>query len=173
MSSSPGSQTQRHELGTLVAEFRDYRASVSVAVGYCIGAIGAVLLVGSLFALPPKALFNKNDIDLAIYLVLAGAVLVAVGKLFQRKRLAIYEQGITQTRWGKADSLLWRDVRQVRVEREARYGSGLAYRVRYCCRLERGDGTWLALDAVPITAEVMKALRKGAPFANLPCDGRT
>jgi hypothetical protein len=171
MSTLPENQAHRHELGTLIAEFRDFRAGISATMGYAFGALGTVLLAGSMLALPPRFLFNKNDIELAVYLMIVGALLFAVGKFFQKKRVAIYHNGITQTKWGKVDSVLWRDVRQIFVERETRYGSGLAYRVRYHCSLERSDGTSLALNAIPITSEVMKMLRKSAALANFAYEG--
>jgi hypothetical protein len=102
-------------------------------------ALGMVLSTGGRLRLP-----TKSDIQVASIVILMGTVSFAVGKFRQKKRLLIYEHGIAQTKWGKADAILWRDIRQVRLERETHYGSGLAYKVRYHYSLQRGDGTWLA-----------------------------
>jgi hypothetical protein len=160
MSTFPEDQAHQHELGKLIAEFRDFRAGIPKAMGYTFGALGIVLLAGSMLSLPPKFLFNNSDIELAFYLIIAGAVFLVVGKFLQNKRLAIYQDGIAQINWGKVDSLLWRDVRQIRLEHETRYRSGLACRVLYHCSLQRSDGTWLALNAIPVTSRVMKVLRE-------------
>jgi hypothetical protein len=162
MSTPPENQSCRKDLGELIAEFRDVRAGIFAAIGYTFAVPGTILVVGSLLALPPRFLFNRNAIQAAIYLMVFGTVSLAVGKFLGKKHLAIYQHGITQVKWGATESLLWRDVRRVFVERETHYGSGLAYRVRYRCSLERSDGTWLPLNAVPITSEVMNAFRKSA-----------
>lgn len=162
MTNPPKNQSHQEDLGGLIAEFRDFRAGIFAAIGYTFAVPGTVLLVGSILALPPRFLFNRNDIHPAVYLMVFGTLSLAVGKFLGKKRLAIYQNGIIQVKWGATQSLLWRDVRRVFVERETRYGSGLAYRVRYYCSLERSDGTWLLLNAVPITSEVMNVLRKSA-----------
>jgi hypothetical protein len=171
MSNLPEDRPHRPELGKLIAEFRDFRAGIPTAMGYTFGALGIVLLAGSMLSLPPKFLFNNSDIELAFYLIIAGAVLFAVGKFLQKKRLAIYQDGIAQITWGTVDSLLWRDVRQIRLEPETRYGSGLAYKMLYHCSLQRSDGTWLALNAIPLTSKVMEVLRKSAALANTAYEG--
>jgi hypothetical protein len=128
-------------------------------MGYVFGALGVVLLL-------PELLSNKNDVEGAAFLIVVGIVLFAVGKFIQKKCAAIYQNGITQIKWGEIDFLLWRDVRQIFVERETSYGSGLAYKVRYNCTFQRCNGTWLKLNAIPITAPVIKALQQCAVIAN-------
>jgi hypothetical protein len=165
MCTLPENLAQRQELGTLIAEFRDIRAVITTIMGYAFAALGTFLLVYSLF--------HEKEAEPAFFFIIIGAVMFGVGRFFQKKRLAVYQNGIIQSKWGKMDSVLWRDVRQMSAERETHYDSGLAYKVRYHCHLERSDGTWLALDAVPITSETMKALRKSATLANIATKGNT
>jgi hypothetical protein len=95
-----------------------------------------------------------------LFWVVAGVVCFAVGKFLRKNRLVIYQHGIVQHKRSGADVLLWRGIQQVYSERVTYYGSGLAYKSRYQCSLQRWDGTWLALNAIPITSQVMKALRE-------------
>jgi hypothetical protein len=113
----------------------------------------------------PKFIFA--DLAAASILLLMGIVFFSIGRLRPKNRLLIHEHGIAQIKWTEVDAILWPDVRQVRCERETRYGSGLAYNVRYHCSLGRSDGTWLTLNAIPITSQVMKALGQCPGFSRL------
>ena len=81
-------------------------------------------------------------------------------------------------RWRGTQAVSWEKVLELRVRRETRYSSGLAHEVRYYCSLRRKDGTWLALDAVPITYSAVKSLLANAPVSvlfgetNTVVDGR-
>jgi hypothetical protein len=135
----PNDHSAATPMGNVHAEFWDFRAGILTKFGFTLGALGTVVLTGSILHLPPRFLFN--EIELGYFLAILGVVFFAIGKFWKRKRLVFYEHGIMQRKWGSVDCILWRDIRQMDLERETSYGSGLAYKVRYHCSLQLGDGT--------------------------------
>ena len=148
-------------MGKLVGAFGDFRATILTVTGCITGAVGAIILGEGII----RRDFSKA-IESVLYWFVIGAVCFAVAKFRYKNRLVLYHDGLVQVKRGRVDALLWRDVQQVHWERVTHYGSGLAYKVRYQCSFQRGDGTWLALDAILITPEVMKALQQSAGLPN-------
>ncbi len=149
-------------MGKLVGTFGDFRATVLTIVGYINGAIGVIGLTDGIFRQN-----LREATEFALFWFVSGAVCFALAKFRYSNRLELYHDGFVQVKRGRVDSLLWWDVQQVHLDRVTYYGSGLAYKVRYQCSFQRGDGTWLVLDAIPITPEVMNLLRKTAGLRNI------
>jgi hypothetical protein len=158
-------QSTSASMGKLIGEFGDFWAPFFKGLGYVFGALGTFLLAVAIFRFATNGPFT-DEISLGITLAVVGTGSFAIGKLRQKKRLLIYQGGIVQIKWRKVDAFLWRDLRQMQMDRETRYDSGLASSVRYHCSLQHGDGTWLALNAIRITSEAAKAIRQSAVLAN-------
>jgi hypothetical protein len=151
-------------MGQVVAEFKDFRARITIVFGL------VLMVLVTIDPIARVAQGKRPDTGVVALLfggLLLGLLFVAVGSFFHKRRILVYDQGVGQIKGLKKDSILWHDIQQIHCETETRYGSGLAYRVRHKCWLQRPDGTWLALNAIPITPQVMKGLRKFPAFANV------
>jgi len=98
--------------------------------------------------------------------VVVGAGFFALGTLRKNNRLLVYSDGLVQVKRGKAEPLLWRDVHDVVVEQERIYHV-TAKTVRNYCSLQRKVGTWVKLNAVPVTGSVIKAIRQACEGVGL------
>jgi hypothetical protein len=126
------------------------------------GVLGTALLAGGFLA-GSEELRVLGGIVLGMALVVFGA-----GVRRQRNRLAVYAGGLVQVRRGMAEPLLWLDVQAVVLERQRHYHNlGLYKTVRTACHVQRRDGAWVAVDVVPVTGEVMRALRQSCEGAGL------
>jgi hypothetical protein len=155
-----GDSGESPSMGKVVAEFKDFRARITIVFGL------VLMVLGMIDPIARVAQGKRPDTGV-VALLFGGLLFVAVGSFFHKRRILVYDQGVGQIKGLKKDSILWRDIQQIYCEAETRYGSGLAYRVRHKCWLQRPDGTWLALNAIPITPQVMKGLRKFPAFANV------
>jgi hypothetical protein len=148
-------------MGKRIGAFGDYRATILTVIGCTLGVVGTILLADVILRRD-----LSNGIGSVLYWFVVGGVCFALAKFRYKNRLVLYHDGFVQIKWGRVDALRWRDIQQISWERVAHYSSGLAHKVRYQCALQRGDGTWLALDAILITPEVMKALQQSAGLPN-------
>ena len=146
--------------GPLIAEFNDARAAAGRAVGLFMGVPGIALIGVGLLAGPGDGWLC------GVIPVVLGAGFFALGTLRKRNRLLVYSDGLVQIKRGKAEPQLWEDVHEVLVEQERTYHHlGMYKTVRNFCSLQRKDGTWIKLNAVPITGAVIKAIRQSRESA--------
>jgi hypothetical protein len=141
------------QLGELIAEFKNETAQPSLVTGIAICSAG-VLALAAQKLLDLHVLLTVGSISW----ILMGLIPIAVGLSLKSNRLQICSEGVVQLIAGRSQCCRWSDVREILVEKQYTYASGICSDVRFHCRLLRNDGTTMNVHAVTITPRILKLL---------------